>query len=165
MNTNVQVRGNEIVMTRVFDAPKKLVFETFSDCKHLNNWWGPRSWPLVYCNMDFREGGTWHFCMKGPHVGDESWGKVTYKEIKAPDRIVYDDYFSDKEGNINQLLPAAEIAFDFAEGSGKTMITSRAKYPTDEDLKKVLDMGMVDGMNETLDRLEELLARMLTPSS
>lgn len=160
MKTKVETRGTELVMTRAFAAPRKLVFELHSDCKHLNNWFGPRTWPLSYCKMDFRVGGSWHFMMKGPNPGDESWGKVIYREIKAPERIVYEDYFSDKDGNINKSLPAAVVTMDFTETKGNTTIVSRVKYASAEDLQKVLDMGMIDGMNETLDRLEELIAKV-----
>jgi uncharacterized protein YndB with AHSA1/START domain len=157
MKMTTETKGSELIMSRAFQAPKKLVFDAFSDCKHLMKWWGPREWPLNYCKLDFRVGGRWHFCMKGPNPGDEAWGVIIYKEIKAPDRIVYEDYFSDKDGKINQTLPAAVISMDFVEKDGQTTIVSKARYPTEQDLKTVLDMGMVNGMDETLDRLEELL--------
>ena len=57
----VETNGNELITTRKFNAPRKLVFEAHSDCKHLMNWWGPREWPLSYCKMDFRVNGTWHY--------------------------------------------------------------------------------------------------------
>src|SRR5688572_12985821 len=157
----VETKGNELIMNRVFDAPRELVFETFSDCKHLKHWWGPRSWPVSFCKMDFKVGGVWHFCLKGPNAGDESWGKALYKEIKKPSRIVYDDYFSDKDGNLNKSMPSTEITYDFTEQSGKTLVTGRAVYASAVDLEKVLAMGLVGGMTESLDRLEELLATVI----
>ncbi|MEX0930018.1 MAG: SRPBCC domain-containing protein [Balneolales bacterium] len=156
--TKTEKTDRELIITRIFDAPRKLVFETYSDCKHLMNWWGPRTWPLSYCKMDFRVGGEWHFCMSGPNEGDESWGKGIYKEIVEPERIVYTDYFSDKDGNINEELPSTLSTVELTEQEGKTKMTVRALYPKPADLKTVLDMGMVGGMTETLDRLEEHLA-------
>jgi uncharacterized protein YndB with AHSA1/START domain len=88
----------EFVMERTFDAPRKLVFEAFSDCKHLTHWWGPKDWTLPVCKIDFRPGGVWHYCMRGPE-GDESWGKAIYREIVEPERIVYLDTFADEAGN------------------------------------------------------------------
>lgn len=155
----VETKGSELIMTRRFEAPRKLVFETFTDCKHLKNWFGPRSWPLSHCKMDFRVGGSWHFAMKGPD-GTESWGKVLYKDIKAPERIHYEDYFSDKDGTLNKELPWTLIKYDFEEKNGTTVVKAFAKYSTPEGLQKVLDMGMVPGMTETLDRLEEYLVTM-----
>ncbi|MEX0773973.1 MAG: SRPBCC domain-containing protein [Balneolales bacterium] len=160
--TKVETTERELIMTRIFDAPRELVFETYSDCKHLKNWWGPRTWPLSYCKMDFRVGGAWHFCMSGPNEGDESWGKGIYKEIAEPERIVYNDYFSDKDGNINEDMPSTLATFEFAEHEGKTKITCRSEYQKPADLKKVLEMGMVEGMTETLDRLEEHLATVVS---
>jgi uncharacterized protein YndB with AHSA1/START domain len=162
MNTEkqkIEINGNEMVLTRQFDAPRKLVFEIYTDCNHLKNWWGPREWPLSYCKMDFREGGKWHFCMKGPD-GMESWGMGLYKEIKAPEKIHYEDYFSDKDGNLNKEMPYTFVKVHFEEVGGKTIIKTTGVYPSKEDLQKVLDMGMVAGTTETFDRLEEYLAKV-----
>lgn len=154
----IETKGNEIIMTREFDAPRALVFEAHSDCKHLQNWWGPREWPLSYCKMDFRAGGTWHFCMKGPD-GTESWGMALYKEIKAPEKIYYEDYFSDKDGNLNKEMPYTFVKVEFEEAGNKTIVRSTGLYPSADDLQKVLDMGVEAGITETFDRLEEYLAK------
>jgi uncharacterized protein YndB with AHSA1/START domain len=159
MNTDklqVETKGNELIMTRQFEASRKLVFEAYSECKHLMHWWGPREWPISYCKMDFRVGGTWHFCMKGPD-GMESWGKALYKAIKVPEYIHYEDYFSDKDGNLNKEMPWTLLKFDFTEKNGKTIVTGAAEYSSREDLQKVIDMGMIAGITETLDKLEEYL--------
>jgi len=161
MTTNkmhVETGERELVITRIFDAPRELVFDAYSDCEHLKQWWGPRQWPMAECTLDFREGGVWHYCLRGPNEGDESWGKAVYREIVKPERIVYNDHFCDKDGNINEDMPQILMTFEFAESEGKTKLTSRAQYPTASDLKTVLDMGMVEGITETLDRLEEHLA-------
>lgn len=156
--TQVETTEQEISFTRIFDASRELVFETFSDCKHLKHWWGPRTWPLSYCDIDFRPGGSWHYCMSGPNEGDNSWGKVLYKEIYVPERIVFEDYFSDKDGNINKEMPGTLATVEFVEHEGKTKVINRSEYQKAADLQKVLDMGMVEGFTETLDRLEEYLS-------
>ncbi len=85
--------GTVLVLEREFTAPRELVFEMFSDCKHLMHWWGPRGFDLTACEMDFREGGTWLYCMKcvDPNMGDmygiESWGKQVFHEIRRPSSI------------------------------------------------------------------------------
>jgi uncharacterized protein YndB with AHSA1/START domain len=154
---NVETKGSTLILTRIFDAPCELVFETYSSCEHLKNWWGPRSWPISYCEIDFRVGGEWHYCMSGPNEGDESWGKVIYKEINPPERLVYTDYFSDKDGNINDDMPSTLSTYHFKDDNGKTKLVCNAEYSSPENLKKVLDMGMIEGMTETLDRLDEHL--------
>ena len=159
----VKVEGPELIMEREFKAPRGLVFRTFSEAEHLKQWWGPRGWTLTVCEIDFRPGGVWHYCMKcvdenqGDFYGVESWGKAIYKEIEAPEKIVYVDYFSDADGNEAEGMPAPLITMSFIEQNGYTKLISRALYDSAEALKAVLDMGVEQGMGQTLDRLEEHL--------
>lgn len=152
-----------LVLERVFDAPRDLVFQMFKEPEHLKRWWGPRGWEIPVCNIDFRPGGVWHYCMKcvdqnqGQFYGMESWGKGVYKEIVEPEKIVYNDYFSDAEGNINESLPATLITMEFIDLDGKTKLVNRSEYASAEALKTVIDMGMMQGISETWDRLGELL--------
>jgi uncharacterized protein YndB with AHSA1/START domain len=149
----------EFVMERTFDAPRKLVFEAFSDCKHLTHWWGPKGWTLPVCKIDFRPGGVWHYCMRGPE-GDESWGKAIYREIVEPERIVYLDTFADEAGNPVDGAPEMLITVMFEEQGGKTKLTSHTQFSSAADLEAVLSMGMEEGFTQTLDRLEEHLTEM-----
>jgi len=155
----VTVNGTQLTMTRQFNAPREKVFRAHSSCEHLKNWWGPREWPLTYCKIDFRPGGQYHYCMTGPD-GTEAWGLSVYKEIKAPELIVYEDAFSDKDGNRNTSLPTTTVRTEFTEENGKTIIRSVANYASPEALQQVIDMGMEAGMAETLDRLEEYVEKM-----
>lgn len=152
-----ETKGSELTLTRKFDAPKELVFETYSSCKHLNNWWGPREWPLSFCKLDFKAGGIWHYCMSGPD-GQESWGLVVYKQITPTDQIVWTDHFSDKEGNVDENLPGSDSIIEFKDSNGKTTVITRTTFSSEEDLKTVLEMGVIQGISETYDRLEEHLA-------
>lgn len=157
------VEGQELILERVFDAPRELVFKAFSEAEHLKHWWGPRGWTLTVCNIDFRPGGTWHYCMKcidekqGDFYGYESWGKAVYLEIVEAEKIVYVDYFSDAEGNEAENMPSSKNTITFVEHEGKTKLVSRAQYASTEALKAVLDMGMEQGITETWDRLAEHL--------
>lgn len=149
----------EIVITRVFNAPRELVFKAWSKPEYLARWWGPKGWTLPISTMDFRPGGQWHYCMKGPE-GEQSCGLAIYHEIVPPERIVYTDYFADAEGNPKEGLPESRITVEFTEHDGATKLTSTALYKTKEDLDKVLKMGMEEGMTESLNRLEEFLASL-----
>ncbi|MCH5584187.1 SRPBCC domain-containing protein [Shimazuella sp. AN120528] len=158
-----KVEGNVLTLERVFDAPRELVFEAYSEAEHLKQWWGPRGWTLTVCNIDFRPGGIWHYCMKcedknqGDFYGMESWGKAVYEDIIAAEKIVYTDYFSDAEGNEAEGMPSSNITLLFIEQDGKTKLVTKAKYETPEALQSVIDMGMEQGISETMDRLEEHL--------
>jgi uncharacterized protein YndB with AHSA1/START domain len=157
-----RVEERELILERIFDAPRTIVFQAFSKAEHLKRWWGPKGWTLSVCNIDFRPGGVWHFCMKcidesQEYYGHESWGKAVYSEIVEPERIVYIDSFSDAEGNIVEGMPEAKITMTFVEHEGKTKLISRAQYASDEALKTVMDMGMLQGITEVWDNLDELL--------
>ncbi|NOU71908.1 SRPBCC domain-containing protein [Paenibacillus sp. LMG 31458] len=158
-----KVDGQELILERVFNAPRELVFKAFSEAEHLKHWWGPRGWTLTVCNVDFRPGGIWHYCMKcidqnqGDFYGYESWGKAVYDEIVEAEKIIYVDYFSDAEGNETEGMPSSHITMTFVEFEGKTKLVSRSKYASPEALKTVMEMGMEQGITETWDRLEEHL--------
>lgn len=156
---HVETTDRELIFTRVFDAPRNLVFEAFSDCRHLSNWWGPREWPISKCDMDFREGGSWTYCMKGPD-DQLACGKAVYQRIRRPEFIEYEDYFLDESGAVNSELPNGLMTFNFADQDGKTKVTGRGQYREPADLQTVLEMGVIEGMTETLDRLEEHLAQL-----
>ncbi|MFD6510873.1 MULTISPECIES: SRPBCC domain-containing protein [unclassified Bacillus (in: firmicutes)] len=164
-NTMVSRVENDrvLVLERVFDAPRNLVFSMFKEAEHLKHWWGPRGWEIPSCTVDFRPGGVWHYCMKcvdqnlGQFFGMESWGKGVYKEIIEPEKIVYTDYFSDAEGNVNDSMPSTEMTLEFIDLGGKTKLINRAEYVNKEALKTVMDMGMLQGITETWDRLDERL--------
>jgi uncharacterized protein YndB with AHSA1/START domain len=150
----------EFVVERIFAAPRELVFQAFSACEHLAEWWGPAGWTLPVCQIDFRPGGVWFYCMAGPG-GEQSCGRAVYQEIVEPERIVYTDAFADAQGNVQTELPEMLITLTFAEHDGKTRLTTRTLFASAEDLKTTLDMGMVEGLNETWDRLERYLARAI----
>lgn len=158
-----KVEGQELTLERVFNAPPELVFKAFSEAEHLKHWWGPRGWTLTVCNIDFRPGGIWHYCMKcideklGDFFGFESWGKAVYGEIVESEKIDYVDFFSDAEGNEVDAMPSAQVSMTFEAHEGKTKLISRARYASPEALKSVIDMGMEQGIAETWDRLSEHL--------
>jgi uncharacterized protein YndB with AHSA1/START domain len=157
--TVTRVEGLELVMERFFMAPRELVFSAYTEPEHIKNWWGPNGWMTTNYQMDVRPGGIWHYCMRSPE-GDEAWGKAVYQEITAPERLVYIDNFSDENGNDAEGFPSMKITVEFIEEENGTRLANRTLFDSEEDLKKVMDMGMVEGMTETLDRLEQYLNGM-----
>lgn len=162
--TSTVENGNVLVLEREFNAPRELVFRMFKEAEHLKHWWGPQGWELPVCNVDFRPGGVWHYCMKcvdknqGDFFGMESWGKGVYGEIIEPEKIVYRDYFSDAEGNENPDMPSTEVTLLFVDlGDNRTKLVNRGVYGSAESLQTVIDMGMLQGIGETWDRLSERL--------
>ncbi|MET3699804.1 uncharacterized protein YndB with AHSA1/START domain [Bacillus oleivorans] len=162
-NLTVQVEGRDLIMERVFDAPRDLLFKVYSEPEHLENWWGPQGWQTKNKKFEFKPGGVWHYCMtcmdrnQGEFYGQESWGKGTYQEIIEPEKIVYIDQFSDEEGNVPENMPEMLISLTFVEQGAKTKLIIRTQFASAEELQKVLDMGVVQGFESQIERLDELL--------
>ena len=149
-NANDLDEARTIVGTRVFDAPRELVFAAWTDPKHISNWWGPRGFTTTTFEMDVRAGGTWRFMMHGPD-GTDYPNEVTYLEVVRPERIVY----------THGPAPVFDVIVTFEEeGPGRTRMTMRSIFPSAELRDQVVeDFGAIDGLNDTLDRLGEELAR------
>jgi uncharacterized protein YndB with AHSA1/START domain len=158
------VDGNQLTITRAFAAPKAIVFAAFTEPDQIVKWWGPKGFTTTVKQMDVQPGGIWHYRMSSPEWGD-SWGLATYSDVSPPDRLVYSDAFSDAEGTVNQDLPVSVNTVTFHEDGGRTTVTIVTDYATEEDLKKVLEMGVVEGMSSQFDRLDELLAEGATDTN
>lgn len=158
-NMNVETKDRELTISRIFDASRELVFEAWSSCEHLKHWWGPKEWPMEECTLDFREGGEWLYCLRGPNEGDESWGKAVYQEINKAEKIVYKDHFTDSEGIINKEMPNLLVTVKLEKHEGKTRQIQTVLFETPEARKSIVEMGFVEGMGSSLDRLEEHLAQ------
>jgi uncharacterized protein YndB with AHSA1/START domain len=142
----------EIVMTRVFDAPRDLVFEAHSSCEHLSKWWGPRRYEVAACEVDFRVGGKWRVVHKGEEGEHEFRGE--YREIVPPERFTWTFEWMGAPGHVGLETYA------FEEHDGKTTLTSTAHFNTVEERDMVLKSGMESGAVETWERLDEYLEVM-----
>jgi uncharacterized protein YndB with AHSA1/START domain len=140
----------EIVMTRVFDAPRELVFEAHSSCEHMRQWWGPRGYEVASCEVDFRPGGTWRIVHRGPD-GQEYGFHGEYREIVPPERITWTFEFEGMPGHVSVETMTLE------EHDGKTTFTATSVYDTVEDRNGMLESGMESGAVETMERLDEYL--------
>ncbi len=141
----------EVVLTRVFDAPRRLVFDAFSKPELLKRWFGPRGFSLVLCEVDLRLGGGFRFVLRSPD-GKEMGMRGVYREIVPPERTVHMESFDDYPGVESQVTAV------FVEQGGKTTLTATVLYPSKEVRDAVIKSGMEHGAAETYDRLAELLA-------
>ena len=144
------VSDREVQMTRVFEAPRDLVFEAHSSCEHMSKWWGPRKYEVASCDIDFRPGGTWRIVHRGPE-GEEHGFHGEYREIVRPERITWTFEYEGAPGHVS-----VETA-SFEEHDGKTTLTVHGVVDTPEEQAALLESGMVDGARETWDRLAEYL--------
>jgi uncharacterized protein YndB with AHSA1/START domain len=142
----------EIVLTRVFDAPRALVFDAFTKPELLRRWFGPRGWSLAVCEVDLRVGGRWRFVLRGPDGAEMGMGGV-YREIVPPERDVHTEAFDDYPGE-------SLVTGVFDEEGGKTTLTATILYPSQEVRDAVIQSGMEHGAAESYDKLAEYLAAL-----
>lgn len=156
------VGDRELVFTRAFAAPPELVWEAYTNCKHLVHWWGPDGWDLTHCQLDLRVGGTWHYCMAGEYEGEhmESWGLGTYKELGAPNRLVYTDAFSDKDANVVPEMPESLNTITFEATETGTLMRISTLCGSAEAREELLNMDVEQGVAETWVRLDGYLPSM-----
>ena len=154
---DLQSDPRSIVGSRVFDAPRDLVFAAFSDPKHLAQWWGPNGFSTTTHSFEFRAGGVWRFVMHGPD-GRDYQNRVTYDEIVAPERIVY------RHGGGDDVEPVQfKTTISFEDLGGKTRITWRGQFPSAEERARVIkDYGADKGLAETMARLADYVAGQAT---
>jgi len=145
-----------ITVSRTFAAPRERVFGAFTTPEHLAHWWSPEGWTTETLAHALVPGGVWRYVMRGPG-GMESRGKTTYREIDAPSRFVYSDAFADAEGNPIEGLPVTLTTVEFAEQDGKTTVTSITRFASEEDLQKIVSMGVIAGVTQTWERLATYL--------
>ena len=144
----------EIVFTRVFNAPRRLVFEAWTRPEHLMRWYGCSGSKLTICEIDLRLGGTYRFVLRASD-GMEYPSSGVYREIVPPERLVYTEQF---DGDPNK---EAIITLALEERDGTTTMTSTARYQTAENLNAMIKFGVEKGAGESLDRLAVYLETMV----
>jgi uncharacterized protein YndB with AHSA1/START domain len=139
----------EIVLTRVFDAPRSLVFDAFTKPELLKRWFGPHGWSLVVCEVDLKVGGTFRFVLRGPD-GTDMGMRGVYREIMPPERSVHMESFDDYPGE-------SQVTTVLVEQGGRTTLTATVLYPSQEVRDAVIKSGMEHGAAESYDKLAEYL--------
>ena len=166
---STKLEDNELVITRIFDAPRDLVFKVWSEAEHLKNWWGPIGFKLSINELDFRPGGSFHYNMQSSD-GYEMWGKFVYHEIETLERIVFVSSFSDPEGNIVRAPFSTAFPMEirnlvtFTETDGKTMLILRGGPIKATEEEQTFFNGMFESMKQgyggTCDQLDDYLEKV-----
>jgi uncharacterized protein YndB with AHSA1/START domain len=143
----------EVVLTRVVDAPRRLVWETWTNPEHVPQWMtGPDGWTMPVCEIDLRAGGGWHFVWRKAD-GTEMDMRGAYREVTPPERLVSTESWGENwPETVNTLI--------LSEKGGKTTITQVILYPSKEARDAALKTGMKEGMDQSFDRLDEHLRTM-----
>ena len=158
----------EFVISRVFDAPRELVWKAFTEPQRMKEWWGPKGVTITKSEMDLRPGGSYHYAMRTPD-GNTMWGKFVYREITPPSRMVLVSSFSDETGGVTRhpMAPTWPLemlsTFSFEEEGGKTRFTVRwSPLNASEEERATFIAGhasMQQGWGGTLDKLAAYLAK------
>ncbi|WNG38231.1 SRPBCC family protein [Archangium violaceum] len=153
-SANESIADREVVITRVFEAPARILFEAYSKPEHIKRWFGPRGWPVTLCEMDFRKGGRFRFQMTGPNGQKNTPFGGEYLEIVPNRKIVYDNGFES---------PGAEkmiVTVTFDEQGGKTTLTMHTLFASVAMKNAHVGGGFVQGTGSGFDQLEELAAEL-----
>ena len=143
----------EIIITRLINAPRDLVFTAFTDIKHVDKWWGPEGFTNETKSMDVRVGGDWIYIMHGAD-GIDFDSKVHYLEVKRPERLVYNHGDWKDQGVFH-------VTLTFEEVHGKTWLTMKSIFSSAEERAMVVEKyHAIEGGNQTLNRLEAYLPAM-----
>lgn len=154
----LQIKANgdrEIVMTRVFDAPRKLVFDAFTKPELLKQWLlGPPGWSMPVCEIDLKIGGRYRYVWRRDTDGTEMGCGGDYREIVPPERLVHTEQFDNPWYSGESLITTV-----LDEQRGKTMLTATMLYESRDARDGILKSGMESGVAASYDRLAELLAK------
>lgn len=155
---------DRMVVTRIFDAPRELVWKAWTDPKYVTQWWGPKGFTATVGKMDFRVGGKFLWCMKAPDGEVVGWNGGEYFEIVEPEKIVYSMYFADAEGN---KLDPAQYGIEHEDigdernvvtfenfGNGQTKLTLIGN----ESMENAKNSGQLEGWNEILEKVAAVVA-------
>jgi uncharacterized protein YndB with AHSA1/START domain len=144
----------EIRMTRLFDAPRHLVFEAMTKPEHVKRWWGRlgEGYSVPVCEIDLRPGGAWRFVNRHPKGEVAFYGE--YREITPPSRLVFTEIFEQFPDSVSV------VTAEFTDEGGKTRLTATVRYPSFEVRDMVLASGMASGAGISYDRLEDLVAEL-----
>ena len=154
MVTGGDPRPEELVVTRDFDVPRELVFRAWTEPERVRRWWGPEGFTMPYCDIDLRPGGTFFRCMRSPG-GRDFWVTGVFREVIAPELLVFTDSFADAEGNV---VPPARygagpdmplerlVTVTFEDRAGNTRVTIRhAGLPSGAD-RDLIRHGWAGGL-------------------
>jgi uncharacterized protein YndB with AHSA1/START domain len=167
MTADAQAQSKDFVISRVFDAPRALVWQCFTDPERMKQWWGPKGVTVIASKMDLRAGGTYHYGMRTPD-GTVMWGKFVYRKIDPQDRIELINSFSDEAGGLTRhpfspnwpLEMLSVFTFEDAPG-GQTKFTVRwMPHNASVEEQKTFDAGhasMTQGWGGTLEQLATYL--------
>lgn len=150
------LKEKTIFVSREFDAPLLNVWRAFTERELLDQWWAPAPWRAETKSMNFSVGGYWLYAMVSPE-NQKHWGRMNYIAIDHHKHFDIEDYFCDENGTTNDQLPASKGRNTFTPTSTGTKVEFKMMYPTEADLKKIIEMGFEQGITMCFEQLSQLI--------
>jgi uncharacterized protein YndB with AHSA1/START domain len=170
-NADVEIRDRELVSTRIFDAPLKVVYKLWTEPPHVSQWWGPKNYAIPVCEIDLRPGGEYLYVMRSPK-GDDFPVKGKFISIVPNERIVYtDDMYENSEfwrrmlgGKVGDDVDFSTIqsiiTVSFENAANKTRLTLTTRFVSNEVRDAMIGMQMAEGWTQSLEKFAEELKKM-----
>lgn len=152
------LNARKIIVEREFDAPVQDVWRAWTEKELLDQWWAPRPWKAETRSLDFREGGSWLYCMKGPE-GEASWCRADFKTINKHKSFTSVDNFCDESGKVDGNFPNMYWKTEFIASGPGTKVIAEISFDSEADLQKILELGFEEGFKMALGNLDELLQK------
>ena len=160
---NAAERG--LVITRLFHAPREMVFAAWTQAEHFERWWGPKGCTTPFCVLDVRPGGAYRYCMSVPD-GHDVWVKGMYREVVEPERLVFTSTFTDADGS-----PVEPAHYGLSDGFLREVVTTVTFTERDDGTELTIHQllgspssedraNTAQGWGESLERLAELVAEV-----
>lgn len=158
------LENKRLIIERSFDAPKERLWRAYADKDFFEKWWGPEGWETTTKEFNLSPGGRIHYGMKcvdenqGEWFGQESWGLMVIESVDEGNSFTYKDYFSDAAGTLNEGMPVLSITNEFVDEDGKAKLVSTSVATSAEQIEELIKMGMLEGFNSQLNKLDAIFA-------
>jgi uncharacterized protein YndB with AHSA1/START domain len=148
--------NRKLLVIREFAAPVDKIWKAWTESEVLDKWWAPKPWKANTKSMDFKEGGTWLYCMAGPN-GEQSWSRVDFKTIEPQNSFSAVATFSDDNGVIIESFPEMRWYNVFQSTATGSKVIAEISFDKEADMAKIIEMGFEGGFTMALGNLDELL--------
>jgi len=157
--TNVDTDHDNLTITLIadFNAPIDRVWELWSDPRKLERWWGPPSYPATFEKHDLTPGGEATYLMTGPE-GDTTRGMWRVTAVDPPTSLEFTDAFADATGRPIADMPASKVGVQLIERDGGTRMEMHSRFESREDMERLVNMGVVEGLQQAVSQMDALLA-------
>jgi len=154
----VDKQTNTIHIKREFAADRPTVWDCYTKSEILDQWWMPKPWKARTKNMDFREGGNWHYAAVSP-TGEEHWSITSYVKIELEKMFLANNGFCDANGTINPNMPMSKWKMEFSDMGKNTLVYGQMQFPDLAQLEQNIAMGFKEGLTMAMENLDLMLAK------